>query len=142
MTKADLIAGKAFYYKGHFHNLQKLNPLKNVDGVLIDKNGAVAGALCELETDWIYSHRRKSGQVEPRPCFKVEMNGFGRIVILFDECIMEEQIIAFLTKFQEMRRAQNDFFKSKNNALIPKAKKLELELDKEAEQIKAALTVK
>lgn len=38
-----------------------------------------------------------------------------------------------------MRKTQNDYFKTKKQGTLIRSKQLELQLDKEAEQIKAAL---
>jgi hypothetical protein len=53
---------------------------------------------------------------------------------------MNEQVIAFLLKYQEMRIAKNEYQKNANRILINKVMKLELELDEMAPKILAALT--
>jgi len=52
---------------------------------------------------------------------------------------MTDQIIAFLVKYQHMRTVQTEYFKTKNRGALIRAKQMEAELDKEAEQIKSSL---
>ena len=52
---------------------------------------------------------------------------------------MNEQIIAFLLKYQQMRTAKNEYQKNASRPLINKVMKLELELDEMAPKILAAL---
>ena len=52
---------------------------------------------------------------------------------------MNDQIIAHLLKYQEMRKLKNEYTKSFNRHTLNKVLKLELELDAEAAQILAAL---
>ena len=51
----------------------------------------------------------------------------------------EQKIIAFLEKYQEFRRQRVAYGKNPDRFTLGKYLKLELELDKEAEELKAAL---
>ena len=53
---------------------------------------------------------------------------------------MAEQVIAFLLKYQEMRRLRAEYNKNFNRYTLAKFMKLELELDKDAELLKSALS--
>jgi hypothetical protein len=59
--------------------------------------------------------------------------------LVIEELNMQDQIIAFLVKYQKMRQLKNEYQKNYNKFTIGKVMKLEIELDKEAEQILAAL---
>lgn len=52
---------------------------------------------------------------------------------------MNEQVIAFLLKYQQLRAEQINYFKIKSKASLIKAKQLELDLDKTAAQLLAVL---
>lgn len=55
---------------------------------------------------------------------------------------MNEQVIAFLLKYQEMRKLQNAHLKHAYPGTFIKAKQIELELDQLAPKILAALELK
>jgi hypothetical protein len=52
---------------------------------------------------------------------------------------MNEQVIAFLLKYQEMRKTQSDYFKNRKQGTLIRSKQLELDLDKTAAQLLAVL---
>jgi hypothetical protein len=55
---------------------------------------------------------------------------------------MNEQVIAFLVKYQQMRTEQMSYFKTRQKGSLIRSKQLELDLDKTAFQLLAILNPK